>query len=353
VFLKIPWLVPGLTLALGAFLAWVLMVPRVVTSGASVPIGAGSDKAVPTNAAPTTNPPFQASTTAPLFYFIRGSFVVVGKQPDGDSVRFVADDIALFNKLEHHSRIRFSKDNSVQLRFEAIDAPELHYLGQAQPLGGESRDALLKMMGFGKLNFKPDGATVVSATVPTVRGAILATAVEVNGRPISYGLLETDVKPYADGIQVAVTNEILQKTLNAKQLANGMAYLTVYSSNPTGHQVFLRGIATKARSAKLGVWSADASANFKLETKESVAQNGVLIFPKLFRRCISYLNAKAKDPSLGSFTDWLRATQTRRIVEDDLVLTKGKTVRLSSLIGVNKTQLQFRADPLEIVFVEK
>ncbi len=284
---------------------------------------------------------------------IRGTFVILGKQPDGDSVRFIADDTNLLSQLKNNSRIRLSKDNSVQLRFEAIDAPELHYLGQAQPLGSESRDALLKLMGFKNPQFRTDGATVISASVQTVRGAILSNAAEVNGRPISYVLLEKDAGGLTDGTRVKLGNTLLQKTLNAKQLLNGMSYLTVYSSTPEPHRTFLRGLTLKARASRLGVWARDASANFKLVSKDSVSENGALILPKLFRRCISYLNAKAKNPSLGSITDWMISTQTTGVPEDDLVRTNLQTVRLSSLLKVAGNQVKFGVDTTELVFVGK
>lgn len=344
-FLKTPWLFPLLTLAFGAFLAWILLAPRAAINA--------SPEIVSTQPKSSSSSSSSQSLGSSGFMLIRGMFVIVGKQPDGDSVRFVADDTSLFNKLKNNGRIRLSKDNSVQLRFEAIDAPELHYLGQAQPLGSESRDALLKLMGFKAPQFKPDGATVISASVQTVRGAILSNAAEGNGRPVSYVLLEKDAKSLTDGARVSVTDAILQKTLNAKQLENGMAYLTTYSSTPEVHRTFLRGLALRASASKLGVWARDASASFKLITKDSVNERGALILPKLFRRTISYLNAKAKNSSLGSITDWMISSQTSGVPEDDLVKTKGQTVRLSNLLKVAGNRVKFAIDTTEIVFVEK
>jgi hypothetical protein len=344
VFLKIPWLFPLLTLLLGAFLAWMLLAPRVSSPSSNPAILKPQIK---------PNPSSSQSSNSPGFLLMRGKFVIVGKQPDGDSVRFIADDTNLFGQLKNNSRIRLSKDNSVQLRFEAIDAPELHYLGQAQPMGSESRDALLKLMGFKDPQFNQGGATVTSASIQTVRGAILSNAAEVNGRPISYVLLEKEAKGLADGMRVNITDAILQKTLNAKQLLNGMAYLTVYSSTPETNRSFLRTLTLQARATKLGVWARDASAKFKLISKDSVGERGALILPKLFRRAVSYLNAKAKNPSLGSIKDWMISSQTSGIPEDDLVKINLQTVRLSSLLTVAGNQVKFAVDTTDLVFVEK
>ena len=67
---------------------------------------------------------------------MRGEFVIVEKEPDGDSIRFRADNTALFGQLRNGQRIHISPtDSTVQLRFQGIDAPELHYQGEAQPFG--------------------------------------------------------------------------------------------------------------------------------------------------------------------------------------------------------------------------
>ena len=65
--------------------------------------------------------------SAPYYRVISGNFTIVGKEPDGDSVRFIADDPTLFKALHRSYRIKPSKDGSVQLRFEMVDAPEVHY----------------------------------------------------------------------------------------------------------------------------------------------------------------------------------------------------------------------------------
>ncbi|MGH3818861.1 MAG: hypothetical protein ACRDRE_14105 [Pseudonocardiaceae bacterium] len=112
---------------------------------------------------------------------------IVGYEPDGDSVRFIADDATHYQTLKRADRIRPSRrDGSVQLRFEGVDAPELHYGTAAQPLGDTARDALLGWIGFTEIEFDKNRSTKVTAAEPTtVRAAILAQMVEVNGRPVA------------------------------------------------------------------------------------------------------------------------------------------------------------------------
>jgi endonuclease YncB( thermonuclease family) len=78
--------------------------------------------------------------TAPYYLLIPGSFVIVGYEPDGDSIRFIADDPSDYQFLHRHYRIKPSpRDGSVQLRLEGVDATELHYGSAAQPLGAQAR----------------------------------------------------------------------------------------------------------------------------------------------------------------------------------------------------------------------
>ena len=59
----------------------------------------------------------------PSLLALRGELVVVGKQPDGDSIRFVPDSPALLRRLRRADRVRVSSDGSVQLRLDGIDRP--------------------------------------------------------------------------------------------------------------------------------------------------------------------------------------------------------------------------------------
>ena len=77
---------------------------------------------------------------APSLLCLRGSLVIEGKAPDGDSIRLVPDTPALLDDLRRADRIRVSPvDGSVQLRLEAIDAPEVSYGPAGQPLEGPRR----------------------------------------------------------------------------------------------------------------------------------------------------------------------------------------------------------------------
>ncbi|MBE9019141.1 thermonuclease family protein [Chroococcidiopsidales cyanobacterium LEGE 13417] len=290
---------------------------------------------------------------SPFYLTIKGKFVIADKEPDGDSVRFIADDSDLYQELQRNYRIKPSRDRSVQLRFEGIDAPEVHYGRYAQPLGDETRDFLLKKMGFAKIEFQGD--RVQSADPDTISGVILTQAADVNGRPISYALIGKNAAKLENGDWTQVEPELLRQTLNFLMMAEGRAYYTVYTSTPRSHRQILREAALAAREKDLGVWAADSTSIFRLVDFDSITPpNGQLILPKLFRRCTDYLKAVA-DGYSGNLADWLEGVSLQRSRnENDAVIIRDRTqVSLSSLIEQYNSQIAFQEDLLDITFVEK
>lgn len=301
---------------------------------------------------------------APPFYrAIQGKFVIIGKQPDGDSVRFIPDRRNAFRGLYRDDRIRPSRtDGSVQLRFEAVDAPELHYGRYAQPLGDQARDRLLEWMGFEKVEYVNRNEKQVKSSQPkSVPGVILTQAAETNGRPISYVLLAAAAKSLKDGDWVQVDKDLLTQTLNHQLLAEGMAYYTVYTSMPQEHRDLLRQVATTARDKALGVWELDTSENFVLNDQDSIGPEGQLILPKLFRRCTEYLKDTTPDQEADrAFRSPLKQWLLDHPRENDQVLLLDSVeampsveVQLSDLIRQSNRNIFFQPDLLDLVFVEK
>lgn len=302
------------------------------------------------NPSPQPSPSATPTPARGAFRVIKGAFVIIGKEPDGDSLRFIPDNAQFVRELKNSSRVKFSSDGSVQLRFEAIDAPELHFGKDAQPLGAESRDALLQLMGFSGIQYTNAGLQVSASNPARVRGAILSTAAEANGRPVSYVLLERDTAGLKDGSSIDATETILRRTMNDRMLENGMAYLTVYTTTPEAHRTFLRGVAATARQARKGVWAVDRTSDFTLLNQDSIGPRGQLILPKLFRRATSYLQDRARGKFDGSLPRWIETSSQRGQSQNDPVNINGADKRLSDLIGQQGRRVQFKADVLDLVF---
>ena len=289
---------------------------------------------------------------SPFYLVIKGKFVIVGKEPDGDSVRFIADQPNLYDELHRNYRIKLSRDKSVQLRFEGIDAPEVHYGKNAQILGEEARDRLLALMGFENIEFSGD--QVKAADPDSVSGAILSKATDANGRPVSYVVLEEDANLLEDEDWIRVDSALLKKTLNFQLLSEGAAYYTVYTSTPYIHRRLLGEAAQTARTDNRGVWAEDTTNEFVLVDKKSiVAPSGQLILPKLFRRSIDYLKA-VESGFRGNLKDWLISSSEGSRNDNDRVLIRDSVeVRLSDLIEQRNSRVVFKEDLLNVTFVEK
>lgn len=86
------------------------------------------------------------------FTLIKGRFMPRAGIPDGDSVRFRADNRNLWAKLEGATpqlgKGTRTKD-TVQLRFEGIDAIEK---GAIKPLATQSLDNMLQLVGYNQSN---------------------------------------------------------------------------------------------------------------------------------------------------------------------------------------------------------
>ena len=325
-------------LAFFAFILWQQNQPRInATSSSTTP-------STVSKTGPTPKP------SSGHYRVIFGQFVIVGKQPDGDSLRFKADNSSLLSKLKNASRLKESSDGTVQLRFEGIDAPELHYAGQMQPMGHESRDRLLQWIGFRTVRF--DNLTVSGSSPERVRGAILSASVERNGRPVAYVLGAAEATGLRDGSSISVDDTRLRLTLNALSLEQGMSYFTVYDSMPEAQIKTFQQLTQKARTAKFGVWAKDKTNEFTLENAESIGEKGQLILPKLFRRATDYLSAVRKNKTRSSFKRWLIDSKDTASPQDGLLLERGNKKRLSDLIEETGTRVRFKADTLELVFNE-
>jgi endonuclease YncB( thermonuclease family) len=294
---------------------------------------------------------------APYFLAIHGRIVVIGKEPDGDSLRFIADHPEHYAQLKNAHRVHPAADGSVRVRLEGADAPELHYGSAAQPLGREARDQLLAWLGFTELEYAPPGATIVTAADPeSIPAVVYSQAAELHGHPVGYLITTLGEEEHLppDGEWALVDRTVLDHTFNTLLLQEGVGYPAVYTSTPVAHRDHLRSLAAEARKTGAGVWADDATAHFALEGPGSIGPEGQLILPKLFRRATDYLEAVARG-FRGNLADWLVAVSASRSRDetDRAIICGGTELRLSELLVQANDSVRFQADPLDVVFVER
>ena len=268
------------------------------------------------------------------FTLIKGTFHVAGYSPDGDSVRFKALDSSLWKKLSGPA-VQANARGHAQLRIEAVDALETHYMGFSQPLGA-ARTAgsfLLSFLGIEDVVWDENERTVVEAQDGT-EGYILARSTESNRRPVAFVFAgESDEK---DGAEINLDRSILKGSLNYRLLARGLAYPMYYNGLFSDLRSPLSRAVANARSGGLGLWPLDkTNKGFSVSSLKAITEE-VAVLPKLFRRIISYMGEGGK---IDGFKEQLqkgceplvRISEVHFTRLDAIVEMKGEKVRLSEL----------------------
>jgi endonuclease YncB( thermonuclease family) len=257
------------------------------------------------------------------FTLIQGHFLPRAGMPDGDSVRFRADDLALWDRLSGRP-VRLGTGvatrDTAQLRLEGIDAIER---GATRSLSLAATDNLLRLLGY----------QVEEVAEP--RGYILARMTDdVSGRPICFAFAGNS--GLSDGEEVFLDEPLLRRSVNYGQAQDGYAYPLYYNTLFASLREELTRAIGRARQSGLGYWPSDATT-----TGVAVAGRADLvvippIWPKLWRRLDEYL---AGESSLDGFIVFLAERDERvdvlTVMEErglqDLVEVRGTRVRLTEM----------------------
>ncbi|WP_217631673.1 hypothetical protein [Methylomonas sp. LWB] len=266
-------------------------------------------------------------------------------------MRFIANDMSLFEGLPHFSPPSVAGDEeSYQLRFQAIDTPELHYAGVEQPHGVESRDGLLKWLGVDPAEWNWHVAP--SGFAWETEAAILCDGFEGHGRPIAFVLRDSDDQ---DGADIKLTETLLSKTYNYHAVKTGLAYLGLYSGGLSSDiQANLIAAYKKAKTAKSGLWKLDRTKRFTVtQLADLEPEHGRLIYPKIFRRCVDALRWAGGEFAPGRDLDDFLAALPR---EDDRLIAHiahgGQLKsRLSQVLEQVNNQIKIPVDLNTVEFV--
>lgn len=272
------------------------------------------------------------------FILIQGTFHVVGYSPDADSLKFKATDPSTWKKIS--GKPKMNKKEHVQLRFEAIDAPETHYRPKIknapeehQPLAKEATEVMLGLAGIKKVRWGPKGKKVGSAE-DGVAGYILTRMVDTYRRPVAFVYAGNTAE--ADGKEVHLDVSKLKRSINYKLMEAGWVYPTYYKTLFSDLRNQFTQAVKKARSGGKGFWPKDKTSGLIFDNKKSVTEVHP-IFPKLFRRLMEHL---AKGGNLGNFRDflsekgdplWILPEAHYTSALDKVVEVKGKKMRMKEL----------------------
>lgn len=300
------------------------------------------------------------------YRLIKGTFALqyqgqrrVGSRPDGDSAWFKPDRPQLLNNLGGRNP-DLNGGGFAQLRFEGIDALELHYPGkdhQHKKAAVDARNFLLQKIGFTDVKYVKNKdlpiETCVKSSVPSsVRGYILSRSIDPFGRPVSF--VFPGAAPQADGANVFLRVNRLDQSVNAMLMKAGHVYPAYYGARenigglPWDLRNHLTDLADRAWERNKGVWAVDRSRlNPRIKNKEELMK--LAIWPKLYRRLAVYFNNG--NTGLGNFENWLRAEPDR---DDRLwIIPHAEEGNMHDIFEINGNKINMLFWPEDMIIIPR
>jgi endonuclease YncB( thermonuclease family) len=293
------------------------------------------------------------------YTLIRGDYYILypdlpknGPQPDGDTVNFLPDNDDLITGLKRFSDRSVERKHlgTYNVRFEGIDALETHFQNRHQKLvhAQAARGRMLALMGFGQVTFWPTMPNNVQmAENHPVRGCLIANGIESNGRVLGLVYPGEIAAGTADGDPIFVTEALLDQSVNATLVSEGLAYAELYASMPLSLIKHLRKTVKAARTAGRGFWpdeSVGVGAPAQINGLGDLPN--MVIFPKLYRRLVKYFEDGYT--GLAAFDTWVRADIKHR--DDKALLPTGELGNLHDFYAVEGNSIQLALLPEDLMF---
>jgi endonuclease YncB( thermonuclease family) len=221
------------------------------------------------------------------FKVIKGTFHVKSYQPDGDSIRFMAENPAAWDSFTFTSAAK-KKAAKKQLRIEAIDALETHYNGyhQPRPFAIAALEQMLKLLGITDVHYSLSVTTIVDAD-DAKPGYIITSGVDRYDRPISF-IFPASAK-LTDGALLTADEIPLEKSVNYKLARDGLVYPTFYTTTDRRVAAKIRKAVATAHNAARGLWAIDRTRDLTIWDMRTL-QDDYLVMPKLFRRLVEFFD---------------------------------------------------------------
>lgn len=272
-----------------------------------------------------------------------------GPQPDGDTLKFRPDDPQLVNKIPISGHgANFNKRHMVNLRFEGIDALETHFGEMHQNLtwANAARDVMLASCGFGEVSFWPDSPNKVSNVENNpVRGYIAVNGMDSHGRLISF--VFTGDAPETDGSSIWLDESRVLTSLNAELLRKGLVYPAFYSTLPATLREPLQALTIAARAQTDNMWTAAMPIGAEVIITDRDALESLVMWPKLFRRLVSYFATGYTD--LSQLDTWLRQDSINR--DDRMILPNREIGNMHDIVSATDQTLRMAYQPEELIIL--
>lgn len=273
---------------------------------------------------------------------IAGTFHVKGFQPDGDSIRFQANNPVNWDFYKWKTEADKATKKK-QLRVESIDAMETHYDGyhQPRPFALAALESLLELLGIQSVTYSLGLTQIVDADDGKA-GFIASATIDSFGRPVSY-LFPKSAK-LTDGAVMDSATLPIEDSLNFQLAREGLVYPTFYTTTDRVFAEKIRAVVSRARKTKRGIWSIDKTSDFTIWDIRTLEED-ILLVPKLFRRLVGFFDSYADFSQLGEYMAKQR---------DNLVLWDGtKKKSLAELMKISGRRIQMKTPIEDILFNPK
>jgi hypothetical protein len=269
------------------------------------------------------------------FFVITGSFHPEFGEPDGDSVRFVADNPDTFFKLRRQDLgPKLNPTNgSIQTRYEGIDALEKQV---ANPLAAAAR----------RFNLDACGTDGGAHPAP---GYLLSNQLDPHGRPICF--VFTGDAPEPDGSEnVFLDVARMQASVNYKVIEAGLAYPLFYNTLYSDLRQALNAAAAAAKAGSRGVWREDVTnTGADWPTTATPLRDFDVVFPKLWRRIEDYFADDTyftPDQPFAGLKPWIEAQEPERV----FLLSEQKSTGFDNVVETTATTVRLTNRPDDIIF---
>lgn len=297
------------------------------------------------------------------YRIVKGTVSIDGKSPDGDTLAFHIDNHNewVWPKTKDGRFPEFNSKYQANIRFEAIDALELHFkidnvypeviAKQPLDLAKKARNRLLDLCGFNLTNIIEEDDFSLKDPQNQQKSVTLAyNGIDPYGRIIGFvftddmGFQVSDKNP-----TVELLPEHIRKSVNATLLKEGLVYPTYYGGLYPSLRNYLTELTVKARQDQLGVWK-DNLTEFVFHRKPALSDiESLVMMPKLFRRLVSHI---AKNGAISNFRDALKEQNDLAVDVRDVRLSDFSSFVRTKKINDNECKLWLSHNPEELVFVK-
>jgi len=296
------------------------------------------------------------------YRIVKGTVSIDGKSPDGDTIAFKIDNPEewIWPRTQGGRFPKFNAKYQANIRFEAIDALELHFTIQnvypqikvSQPieLAKQARDRLLDIIGFDRTIITESANYRISDPQQQKLPVTLAyNGIDPFGRLIGFVFTEgvefevSDKQP-----TVLLMPDDVVKSVNAKLLGEGLVYPTYYGGLYPTLRNALSKLSTQARSQSLGVWESHKDA-FIFERKPNIEEiESIVMLPKLFRRLATHLG---RNGAISNFRNFLRQKNDLTVDTRDVRLSNYSSFVRTKKLDDGRYKLWMSHRPEDLIFV--